>query len=102
MSLLFGRRDGIRGLPPGLYVTVDAAEATHRILARDTLRRQKAGERFQVRIVGWPEAPVTSPVERGAQRAASGARHRPQAWFPTSHYYADIAASLALHADAEG
>src|SRR5579885_2940971 len=101
MVLLF-RREGIRGLPPWTHVAVDPAKPPHRVLAGHAAIGHHPRERLHVAIVRRPETSVTSPVERGTQRAASGSRHRPQARLAARDHHAYVTLALALHADAVG
>src|SRR5437773_11477057 len=60
------------------------------------LCRQRRG----VRRLGRPEAAVTAPGERRAQRAAAGLRYRAEAGRPVRHHHAGVARTLALDAHA--
>ena len=68
--------------------------------ARQAGRFEGADQRRGIRIRRRAEAAVAVAAEARADRAAAGARHRPQARHAARHQHARIAAPLALDAHA--
>ncbi len=80
------------------------AEDAHQVAAGATpsARATSARASARVRRLLRPEAAVAAAVVGRADRAAAGLRHRPEAGRAVRHHDADVAAQLALDADAVG
>ena len=84
------------GSAPGVEGAVDAHEVA---LARPRARHPRA-QRRGVRRLHRPEAAVAAAVVGRAERAAAGVGDRPEARRAVRDHHADVAAPLALDADA--
>src|SRR3954469_8101222 len=81
---------------------VEGAVDAHDVGLADPQPPEPVAERAGVRRLHRPEAAVAAAVVARAQRSAAGVRDRPEARRPVRDHHADVAAPLALDADAVG
>src|SRR5919198_4163454 len=79
---------------------VERAVEAHDVALRQAVPRQPGAQRTGVGLLHRAEAAVAAAVVARAQRPTAGVRHRAHARRAVGDHDADVAAPLALHADA--
>src|SRR5271157_1385074 len=86
--------------PESFGVSIEGTEGAHKFRLGDAQGGPARAHRSGIGRFLWPEAPVTTAIVGGAERAAPGQRDRTQTRRAIRHHDADGPAPFALHAHA--